>query len=241
MRHCVWFGLVLALFGGLSAFAAEAAEAAEEAEEAVWKVPAVKRAIKLDGSVDRTWSGIPKHTKEFTCPWEKEPVPATTLRMCHDEKKLYFLYEVEDKQVISVGEMTDEIAAAKGDRVEIFLATPDESANYYCFEMDAVGRVLDYEAKIYRKFNYPWKSDWLKSKAVRTAKGYRVEGEIDLDAMRKLNILQKDGSFLAGFFRAEYYTDAAGKTVPRWITWKHPGTEKADFHVWGAFGKIELD
>ena len=225
------------LLFGMSLYFAQVAVA----EEAAFTIPSVSKKIAVDvtkAKPEAFWKRIPKMTC-FTLPWEEETPPATTLQMCHNDEYLFFLYEAIDPEIIIEGDQNVEVNVAEGDRVEIFFATTEDGP-YYCFEMGPEGRVLDYRAKFYRKFEYGWSEDWLKCVAERTKKGYRVKGSVKLADLRRLNILHEDGTMRAGFFRAEYRHGPDGKIEYHWVSWKHSGTEKADFHVWGAFDVVKL-
>ena len=45
---------------------------------------------------------------------------------------------------------------AKEDRVELFFSNLTTLSEYYCIEIDPLGRILDYSAKHNRKFDENW-------------------------------------------------------------------------------------
>ncbi|MDO4575449.1 MAG: carbohydrate-binding family 9-like protein [Planctomycetia bacterium] len=175
----------------------------------------------------------------FFFPWKDAPAPPTTLRMFHDGKTLFFRYDVTDSDIVLV-DSREKMSVIGDDRAEIFLATPDLKDWYYGFEMAPNGVMLDYRMKYYRQADRDWSGDFVKFTGTLTETGYIIDGTIDLAAMKSRNILQDDGTFYAGFFRAEFSHLPNGEILEEWISWKHSGTPEPDFHVPGAFGKVRL-
>lgn len=200
------------------------------AQEVVFTIP------KLDSP---DWEKAAVWTR-FFFPWKDAPAPPTTLKMFHDGKTLFFRYDVTDSDVV-LADSREKMSVIGNDRAEIFLATPDWKEWYYGFEMAPNGVMLDYRMKYYRQSDYDWSGDFVKFTGKLTPTGYIIEGTIDLDALRTRNILQPDGTFYAGFFRAEFSHQPDGKILEEWISWKHSGTSEPDFHVPGAFGKVFID
>ncbi|MDO4630184.1 MAG: carbohydrate-binding family 9-like protein [Planctomycetia bacterium] len=199
------------------------------AAEEMWEIP------KLDSP---NWKKAAVFT-DFFFPWLDEPAPETTLKMFHDGKTLFFCYEIVDTDVV-LADSDEKMSVISNDRAEIFLATPDLKDWYYGFEMAPNGVMLDYRMKYYRQSDYGWSGDFVKFTGQLTPSGYTISGTIDLETLRTRNILQPDGTFCAGFFRAEFSHLPDGKIREEWISWKHSGTKEADFHVPGAFGKVKL-
>ena len=199
-------------------------------EEVVFTIP------KLDSP---DWKKAANWT-HFFFPWKDAPAPATILKMFHDGKTLFFRYEVTDSDIV-LTDSQEKMSVIGDDRAEIFLATPDWKDWYYGFEMAPNGVMLDYRMKYYRQSDYDWSGDFVKFIGKQTSTGYTIEGTIDLEGMRHHHILQPDGTFYAGFFRAEFSHQANGEILEEWISWKHSGTAQPDFHVPGAFGKVRLE
>ena len=169
----------------------------------------------------------------FTFPWQDRPAPATEFRALAADARLYFAFRVEDDDiVIDPGE--DEMAIARGDRVELFF-TPDDSLDeYICFEMDPRGRVLDYQARYYREFDRDWDLPELEIAATLTDTGYIVEGSFPLEALP----VSPDGAILTGVFRAEYSHRDGEPPLAEWVSWVRPDSEEPDFHIPSAFGEL---
>ena len=192
------------------------------------------------GKVSPDWTNANK-LHDFIYPWQDEVPPATNFQAVHDGYKFYFRFEVEDDNILTYRNTDHKEEVVYSDRVEIFFAKDDQMSPYFCLEMDAAGRVLDYEAHYYRKvnFNWQWPENGLSVVSTRSPKGYTIEGSISLASLKTLGILNA-GRIRAGLFRGECVALNGKNADLRWISWVDPGTTKPDFHVPSAFGVIEL-
>lgn len=179
---------------------------------------------------------------DFTYPWDTAATPATSFAALWDGEWLYCLYRVKDDSVLVYQHTNDKHEVGASDRVEIFLKADDKMSPYYCLELDAAGRVLDYAADYYRIMHYDWQwpKSQLKIKAVPTKDGYVVESAISIASLKTLGLL-KDNKIQAGLFRAECKSMHNGKSDLRWISWINPKSEQPDFHIPAAFGILELE
>jgi hypothetical protein len=128
------------------------------------------------------------------------------------------------------------------DRVEIFFKSDDRLDPYYCLEMDPRGRVLDYRASFYRKFEYNWQwpgSNQLQIKSDYTDQGYTIEGSITMASLKELNLL-KNNELQAGLFRGECLKMRDPESTFSWISWIKPESVRPDFHIPSSFGVIKL-
>jgi hypothetical protein len=179
----------------------------------------------------------------FIYPWEQEKAPATSFSALWDGEWLYCLYQVTDDSIITPVTKNNKMDAGLSDRVEIFM-TPDTSLTpyYYCLEMDASGRTLDYRASFYRKMDYAWswpaKQYFIKTSTTNT--GYIVEIAISMQSLNDLGLLQNK-RLLAGLFRAERKTAQGGYNSFHWISWVKPNSTQPDFHIPSAFGVLALE
>jgi Carbohydrate family 9 binding domain-like len=178
---------------------------------------------------------------DFTYPWETETAPATAFAALWDRKWLYLLYRVTDDSVITFVNKNEKREIGASDRVEIFLTRDSTLTPYYCLEMDATGRVLDYIASFYRKMDYSWQwpTQQLIIKTSRVNYGYILEAAISIQSLKDLGLL-KNNRLQAGLFRAECKSIVNGKADLRWISWIKPKSEKPDFHIPSAFGELIL-
>jgi hypothetical protein len=177
----------------------------------------------------------------FSFPWEAEKAPATSFSALWDGEWLYCLYRVQDDSVITVINKNDKLEVGGSDRVEIFMARDSSLSPYYCLEIDATGRVLDYQASFYRKMNYSWKwpDQQLIIKTASTKNGYVVEIAISVSSLNELGLLQNN-RLMAGLFRAERKSMKEKIAGLHWISWINPKTIQPDFHTPSAFGVLVL-
>lgn len=198
--------------------------------------------INITGKGDAVaWAGADVLTN-FIYPWENATAPATSFAAVWDGQWLYCLYRVKDDSVITYIDKNEKTEAGASDRVEIFLKSDDNMSLYYCLELDASGRILDYSAAYYRKMNYNWQ--WPKGQLVvktsRTQDGYIVETAIGIQSLKELGLL-KGNRLQAGLFRAECKDINNGKADLRWISWVKPQSAEPDFHIPSAFGTLKLE
>ena len=176
---------------------------------------------------------------EFDFPWNEEMPPATIFRAIHDQKRFFFRFDVIDSNIIVSSEKTDKMAVLDSDRVEIFFRSDEKMSLYYGLEMDPLGRVLDYKAEFYRKFDYSYKMDGITIRSQYTLNGYRVWGCIKLDTLRSMNLLNNN-KIEAGLFRGKCIRKLNGELSFKWISWIKPESETPDFHIPSAFGELRL-
>jgi hypothetical protein len=194
-------------------------------------------AIQVDGQlVEPAWTRAERQSA-FVYPWSTGTAPATAFRAVADAERLYFSFEVSDTDVVAVKDFADESTVDKEDRVEIFFAQDAALSRYFCVEIDPLGRVHDYAASYYRKFDSGWNCPGLRAGGKITPAGYTVEASIPLQTLSDfLGRSVSQGSILrVGLFRAEFRQGALGKADDNWLSWIKPTASKPDFHLPSAF------
>jgi len=118
----------------------------------------------------------------------------------------------------------------------------DSMNPYYCLEIDATGRVMDYTGVYYRKMDYtwPWPHEQLIIKSSSIPGGYIVEFAISIQSLKQLGLFQHK-RLQAGLFRAECTGMVNGKSDLKWISWIKPPSTKPDFHIPSAFGVLVFE
>jgi hypothetical protein len=215
------------------------AAAKETKTYSVVRVP--KGGIRLDGRLDEPeWKQAVAETG-FSFPWEKANAPPTVFKALTDDEFLYFAFDVHDETPVVEEAFTNKTTVAKEDRVELFFAPDDTLAEYFCIEIDPLGRILDYAASYHRKFDYSWTFPrGVKTATVRTKTGYVVEGRISLSALESLRMpsLRSGAGMKVGVFRADLRHGKDGQLEEHWISWVAPKVETPDFHTYSAFGEF---
>ena len=196
--------------------------------------------IALDGILDEPeWSRAELLT-DFTFPWEERDAPRTEFRAFCDDTSLYFGFTAWDDDVVVVESAPWDKRLVDGeDRVELFFAADPELRNYYCAEMDPLGRVHDFHASFHRKFDDSWSFPGLRLAAKCLPTGYAVEGSIPLQALRSLGVLV-GRDMRVGVYRAEFDHGPGGTPIEHWLSWVDPETPGPEFHVPSSFGAFRL-
>lgn len=196
--------------------------------------------INLDGLADEpAWQKANPETG-FTFPWDDRPAPRTEFRALFDDWALYFTFGVTDDDVVLAEHYRTKEDVVREDRVELFFSLDDELSNYYCIEIDPLGRVLDYRASHYRQFDFSWTFPGLDVMGHPTEDGYRVEGLIPLKSLELLGFppADSDRPIKFGIYRAEFRHTEGPKWTESWISWVDPQTDQPDFHVSESFGTL---
>ena len=165
--------------------------------------------------------------------WESEALHAPwdgrdndTRFDCHSTAdRFFFRFEVTDSTLTLTEPFTTERDVDPEDRVEIFFASDKDLAQpYYCAEMDAKGRVMDYKAQYYRQFDFDWDFQTLEIRGEITPWGYRVGGSVSRAELASLG-MDLEGGFWMGVFQGEA---SEGGTL--WYSLVPTDDAKPDFH-----------
>ncbi len=183
--------------------------------------------------------------RNFSFPWSASPAPRTEFRAAIVGDRWHFSFDAEDHDIVVAPEWRGESTLDGEDRVEIFFARDTALEHYFCIEIDSLGRVHDYAASHYRKFDGTWNCPGLKTSARRTSNGYRVEGNLPLASLDGMvgKPVHRGDTVLAGLFRAEFYGHeerTRGAADDNWISWVKPEPRTPDFHVPSAFAELRL-
>ena len=199
--------------------------------------------VNIDGVLDEPDWEKADSEKGFSFPWEKRPAPLTEFRALCDDQSLYFYFRAHDEDVVVVEEKSDDETIVRvEDRVEIFFTPDNTLKKYFCMEIDPLGRVYDYQASYYRKFDVSWSWPGLCVKGSITGTGYIVEGSIRLKDLESLGLpaLSSGHILKAGLFRGEFSHGQGAEPVAHWISWVDPGGKTPDFHVPTSFGCFKM-
>ena len=194
-------------------------------------------AVRIDGDLrDPAWQRA-EVLRAISFPWSKRAAPATEFRAVGDAERLYFAFDVSDDDVVVQKDFAGESTLDREDRVEIFFARDPALECYFCLEIDPLGRVHDYVASYYRKFDSSWTCAGLQAAGRIRPGGYTVEVSIPLETLAELmrRPVAAGASLRLGIFRAEFRRGALGDADDNWLSWIKPVTDKPDFHVPSAF------
>lgn len=130
----------------------------------------------------------------------------TLFRCFADGESFYFSYEVPDPTPTYAENFDGEATVENEDRVEIFFSPKRSMDDYYCAEIDPLGRVLDYSGHYYRDIDYGWNFRSMRLLGQLTENGYIVAGKVSKAELRELGC-DLEGGFWMGVFRADYRPD----------------------------------
>ncbi|AUC85426.1 endoxylanase [Polaribacter sp. ALD11] len=178
----------------------------------------------------------------FSSPWDNKPVKKIEFKAIHNSEKIFFQFKVDDDQthVHASDDKKDSINSS--DRVELFFRSDAALDPYYCLEIDTTARIMDFQARPNRvfDFNWNWPSKDIVVKASVNKDHFIVEIAISLQSLKDLNLL-KEGCIETGIYRAKYNKQEDTSFEPTWITWVNPNTPTPDFHTSTSFGLLELE
>ena len=203
-------------------------------------VPAAK--IDLNGFPNEpAWKQAHLET-DFMFPWESRPAPRTEFRALFDERALYFAFRVEDDDVVLAEPYQTKRDVEREDRVELFFSLDERLAQYFCLEIDPLGRVLDYRASHYRRFDFSWNFPGLEVVGSRTDDGYTVEGLIPWKSLESLRFppLESGRPIKFGIYCAEFRHTNGPEWIESWISWVDLRSRAPDFHVPESFGYLKM-
>jgi len=164
--------------------------------------------------------------------------PKTVLKLVHDNRNLYFLFEVADANLVLAAPFADERSVEGEDRVGLLFSKDADMNEYYGFEIDPLGRCLSYKAQYYREFDYAWNPpEGFKAVGTRTATGYRIEGAIPLWFMNALRRYGGHGPMMWGAFRIALSHVGVEEN---WLSLYDPVTAKPDIHVPVSLRELNL-
>ncbi|MEA1951509.1 MAG: carbohydrate-binding family 9-like protein [Planctomycetota bacterium] len=198
--------------------------------------------IEIDGKLDETAWEKANMLDDFSFPWKDAEAPATNFRAIVNDRNLYFSYRVWDEDIVLVEPYKQKNDSEGEDRVEIVVSCDRELKRYFAAEIDPHGRVLDFQSKYHRQFDFSWGWPTLETAGSITDDGYIVEGSIPLETLKSLGLgsLLSGDDLIIGLFRAEFSHGPNGKTIEDWISWVRPQVTEPDFHVPSGFGTARV-
>ncbi len=198
-------------------------------------------AVKLNGRLNETVWRKANKLNDFILPWEKAKPQSTVFRAFFDNENFYFSFQAVDTTLVVLDSIKKEEDIENEDRGEIYFAQDSTLANpYYCAEIDAKGRVLDYKARYHRQFDFSWNWPEIKTAARITNNGYVIEGYIPIKVLKQLGFkINGKGTILhVGVYRADFEMTSTKELVPHWQAWIDSDVNEPDYHVPASFGKF---
>lgn len=179
---------------------------------------------------------------DFIYPWNEGQPPAMSFQAVHDKDWLYGVFRVHDpKRILVFSDQDTKLESLLSDRVEIFFRQDEKMDPYYGLEMDANGRVYDFQTSFPKKSNpaWFWPAGHLKIASVYTPDGYTLEFAVSKKSLKQLGLIRKN-KIEAGLYRGECMSIVDKKAEFKWISWIRPESETPNFHIPSSFGLLVL-
>ncbi len=214
----------------------------QDSHTKTYRVKRIMNDFPIDGMGGYSGWEEAESLTDFSFPWENEVAPPLCFKALHSKDWLYGLFTVTDIKITVFVDKGDKREVMKSDRVELFMRRNEQLTPYYCLELDTLGRVLDYKAEYYRRFdmNWSWPTHQLKVKAKQSQRGYSVEVAISKKSLIELGLLSNQ-QIEAGLFRGKCLEIREGEANLRWISWMTPDSKSPDFHIPSSFGVFVLE
>ena len=193
--------------------------------------------VKIDGKLNKSaWKKI-KPITDFEFPWAKpwDLRQKTECRLCYDDNYLYVGFLAHD---VDVRFLKREYRknVCQDDTVEIFINPCPKDINYYGFEVNAGGYILDYKSAFYRRYFPDWRAKGFKAKTfIKQGKYFACEMAIPFAALGRFP--EKGELWKSGIYRIDYNIIKGVRTA-EYQVWKVSGNKTPDFHREKSFGEI---
>ncbi len=231
-------------------------ETASDSLPKQYDVYKAKTKIEIDGKMDKAWKNAPWTSYFQDIEGSKKPVPRfkTRVKMLWDEQYLYVFAELEEPHLWATLTQRDAIIFNDHD-FEVFLDPNNDQEQYFEYEINALGTVMDlFMTKPYKKGGpmvMGWNSNGLKSAVNLDGtlndnrdidKGWTVEMAIpfkDLERQGRISHPEKGATWRINFSRVQWTLDNDGQSYKR----REDASGKRlreDNWVWSPQGLIDM-
>jgi hypothetical protein len=204
--------------------------------------------ITVDGQLDEAaWRQAPP-AGDFHFNWWKEgPKEQTVARLLWDDENLYVSYFCYDKNIsASVTKRHGNVSS--DDCVEVFLSpNPDKVRNYYGFEINVIGTMLNFVRADWHKGPFFWEPEGVRHRTSYHGLPAKKESPEDDHWILELAIpfrnFARDAAGTPprdGDVWRLNLNRAGGLTNRQYSTWSPVATPRTGFHVPEAFGWVRF-
>ena len=202
--------------------------------------------ITIDAKLDEpAWRNAPS-MGDLTFNWyESGEKEQTIAKILYDDENLYVSWYAKDKN-ISAYEKRRHGPVSKDDCVEIFISpNPAKPANYYTWEINAIGTVLNRNKSDWYTGGPTWEPEGVEFKATFQGAEKKDESPDDDHWIVELKIplrnFARDAAHTPPLDGDEWRLNISrigGKTNPQLSTWSPIPPPSKTFHTPTAFGKV---
>ena len=201
--------------------------------------------IVIDGRLDEAaWRQAPAVSDFHFNWWTSEQ---TVAKLLWDDTRLYAGYFCHDKH-ISASVTKRHGPVSRDDCVEIFLSpNPDKIRNYYGFEINVIGTMLNFIRADWRQGPFHWEPEGVEYRTSFHGLPQKSESPEDTHWILELAIpwknFERDAANIPprdGDLWRLNLNRAGGITNAQYSTWSPVNTPKPNFHVPEAFGWVRF-
>jgi hypothetical protein len=204
--------------------------------------------IVIDAKLDESAWQQAAPTGDYHFNWHKEgPKEQTITKLVWDDENLYVGYHCKDKNIsASVTERHGPVS--RDDCVEVFISpNPDKIRNYYGFEMNVIGTMLNFIRADWRTDGFFWEPEGVRFRTSFHGLPVKHDSADDDHWILELAIpfknFAKDAANTPprdGDTWRLNLNRAGGTTNAQYSTWSPISTPKPNFHVPEAFGWVRF-
>jgi hypothetical protein len=204
--------------------------------------------IVVDGKLDEAaWKQAPA-AGDFHFNWWKEGAKEQTVaKLLWDDENLYAGYYCHDKH-ISATVTKRHGPVSRDDSVEIFISpNPEKPRNYYGFEMNVIGTMLNFLRADWYKGAFNWEPEGVQLRTSHYGLGEKKESPEDdhwiLEVAIPFRNFAKDAAHTPpqdGDTWRLNLNRAGGVTDAQYSTWSPVSTPKPNFHTPESFGYVRF-
>ena len=201
--------------------------------------------IHIDGILDEADWGAAQSVGDFVFPWWTEGEKEQTMaKLLWDDQNLYVAFQCEDAHIWAEYTERDD-PVSRDDAVEVFTApNPDSLKNYFNFEFNAIGTILD-------RSPYNNRSSTWNAAGIQVAYTHHgtLNQDSDTDTSWTMEIAIPFENFVPfaknippknGDVWRLNLNRCGGKTNPQYSQWSDSGTPKPQFHAPEGFGVVRF-
>ncbi|MBL8213791.1 MAG: carbohydrate-binding family 9-like protein [Bryobacterales bacterium] len=210
------------------------------------KIPRAKSAIRIDAKLDeKAWRNA-KPVSDFIFNWyESGEKEQTEAKLVWDDQNLYVSWRCKDRH-ISAYETKRHGPVSKDDCVEIFISpNPEKVKNYYTFEINAIGTMLNRCRTDWWKGPPTWEPEGVDYRATYHGMARKDESSDDKEWIVEMAVpfanFAKDAAHTPpkpGDVWRLNLQRLGGKTNKQMSTWSPIPPPAKGFHTPEAFGRV---
>lgn len=204
--------------------------------------------ITIDGRLDEQAWRVAKPVGDFHFNWWTTGAKEQTVaKILWDDENLYVGFHCHDKH-ISAEVVQRHGPVSRDDSAEVFVTpNPDKPRNYYGFEINAIGTMLNFLRADWYRGPFNWEPEGVRYRTSFHGQPSKQESPDDdhwiLEIAIPFRNFAKDAANTPpreGDTWRLNLNRAGGKTDAQYSTWSPVKTEKPNFHMPEAFGYVRF-